>query len=43
MLFHLAVRYPILHPLRALLTGHWRAAPYAISLGRRLIEGPKQQ
>ena len=33
MLFHLAVRYPLLHPLRALVTGHWRAAPYAIVQG----------
>jgi glycosyltransferase involved in cell wall biosynthesis len=33
MLFHLAVRYPILHPLRALATGHWRAAPYAVLQG----------
>jgi hypothetical protein len=33
MLFHLAVRYPLLYPLRALLTGHWRAAPYAVLQG----------
>ena len=33
MLFHLAVRYPILHPLRALTHGHWRAAPYAVLQG----------
>ena len=33
MLFHLAVRYPLLYPLRALVTGHWRAAPYAIVQG----------
>ena len=33
MLFHLAVRYPILHPARALAHGHWRAAPYAVLQG----------
>ena len=33
MLFHLAVRYPLIYPLRALTTGHWRAAPYAVLQG----------
>jgi glycosyltransferase involved in cell wall biosynthesis len=33
MLFHLAVRYPLLYPLRALVTGHWCAAPYAVLQG----------
>lgn len=33
MLFHLLVRYPLLHPLRAIATGHFRAAPYAIAQG----------
>jgi glycosyltransferase involved in cell wall biosynthesis len=33
MLFHLLVRYPLIHPLRAVLTGKFRAAPYAIVQG----------
>ena len=33
MLFHLAIRYPVLYPAKALATGHWRAAPYAILQG----------
>ena len=33
MLFHLLVRYPIQYPVRALRTGHLRAAPYAIAQG----------
>jgi glycosyltransferase involved in cell wall biosynthesis len=33
MRFHLLVRYPILYPLRAFVTGHWRAIPYAIIQG----------
>lgn len=33
MLFHLAIRYPLLYPVRALATGHWRAAPYAVLQG----------
>jgi glycosyltransferase involved in cell wall biosynthesis len=33
MLFHLSIRYPVLHPARALATGHWRAAPYAVLQG----------
>lgn len=33
MLFHLLVRYPLIHSTRALLTGNWRAAPYAVIQG----------
>ena len=33
MLFHLLVRYPLIYPARALVTGHWRAAPYAVLQG----------
>jgi glycosyltransferase involved in cell wall biosynthesis len=33
MLFHLLVRYPLVYPLRAIASGRWRAAPYAILQG----------
>ena len=33
MLFHLAIRYPVVYPLRAIATGHLRAAPYAVLQG----------
>lgn len=33
MLWHLLVRYPLVYPLRAVLTGKFRAAPYAIVQG----------
>lgn len=33
MRVHLLWRYPVLYPLRALVTGHWRAVPYAILQG----------
>ena len=33
MLFHLAIRYPLIYPAKALATGHWRAAPYAVLQG----------
>ena len=33
MLFHLSIRYPLLHPAKAIATGHWRAAPYAVLQG----------
>lgn len=33
MLWHLAVRYPIIHPARAVASGHLRAAPYAFLQG----------
>jgi glycosyltransferase involved in cell wall biosynthesis len=33
MLFHLLIRYPLIHPLRAVLTGKFRAAPYAVLQG----------
>lgn len=33
MLYHLLVRYPIVHPFRAALAGRWRAIPYAILQG----------
>jgi len=33
MLFHLLIRYPLLHPARALVTGRLRAIPYAVLQG----------
>jgi glycosyltransferase involved in cell wall biosynthesis len=33
MLFHLLVRYPVIHPARAIAAGHFRAAPYAVLQG----------
>ena len=33
MLFHLLIRYPILHPARALRRGYFRAIPYAVLQG----------
>jgi glycosyltransferase involved in cell wall biosynthesis len=33
MLFHLWVRYPLVYSVRAVLSGLWRAAPYAVLQG----------
>ena len=33
MRHHLLIRYPLLYPFKALLSGHWLAAPYAVAQG----------
>lgn len=33
MRYHLLIRYPLIYPVRALRSGLWRAAPYAIAQG----------